>query len=163
MIGLTIGMGMWWNYFDILGRRVPGQRGGRLAVWLYAHLPLTMAIAASGAAMVSLVEHAADSRTPASTAWLLSGSVALMLAGVALAARALPVEGFPPGMAGLITPTFLVAAAVTLVIGATRPAPIVLVAAVSVILALTWFWLFVVFLALGGVPMTLEESGSDDG
>jgi low temperature requirement protein LtrA len=163
MIGLTIGMGMWWNYFDILGRRIPGQRGGRLAVWLYAHLPLTMAIAASGAAMVSLVEHAADTRTPTSTAWLLSGSVALMLAGVALAARALPVEGFPTGMAGLITPTFLVAAAVILVIGATRPAPIVLVTAASVVLALTWFWLFVMFLAFGGVPRTLEDGGFDDG
>ena len=65
MIGLTIGMGMWWNYFDMLGRRVPGQRGRRLAGWLYSHLPLTMAISASGAAMVSLLEHAGDSRTPA--------------------------------------------------------------------------------------------------
>lgn len=37
MIGLTIGMGMWWNYFDMLGRRVPGQRGRRLAGWLFAH------------------------------------------------------------------------------------------------------------------------------
>ena len=63
MLGLTIGMGMWWNYFDMLGRRVPGQRGPRLAGWLFSHLPLTMAIAASGAAMVSLVEHADDGRT----------------------------------------------------------------------------------------------------
>ncbi|MET0148447.1 MAG: low temperature requirement protein A, partial [Acidimicrobiales bacterium] len=98
IIGLTIGMGMWWTYFDVLGRRLPGQRGGGLAAWLYAHLPLTMAIAASGAAMVSLVEHAADSRTPAATAWLLTGSVAVMLTSVALAATALPADEFPPGM-----------------------------------------------------------------
>ena len=35
MIGLTIGMGMWWNYFDMLGRRVPGPArtpSGRLAL-----------------------------------------------------------------------------------------------------------------------------------
>ena len=75
MIGLTIGMGMWWNYFDMLGRRVPGQRGPRLAGWLYSHLPLAMSIAAGGAAMVSLVEHAGDDHTPAATAWLLTGSV----------------------------------------------------------------------------------------
>ena len=80
MLGLTIAMGIWWNYFDMLGRRVPGQRGHRLASWLYAHLPLAMAIAASGAAMVSIVEHADDSRTPGPTAWLLTGSVAVMLA-----------------------------------------------------------------------------------
>ena len=67
MIGLTIGMGIWWNYFDTLGRRVPGQRGRRLAGWLYSHVPLTMAISASGAAMVSLLEHAGDSRTPTAT------------------------------------------------------------------------------------------------
>ena len=103
------------------------------------------------------------SRTPASTAWLLSGSVAVMLACVALAARALPDEKFPQGMAGQITPTFLVAAAAILAIGGTRPAPIVLVSAVSVLLAVTWFWLFVVFLAFGGVPTTLDESGFEDG
>jgi low temperature requirement protein LtrA len=72
MFGLMIGMGIWWNYFDMLGRRVPGQAGARLAGWLFAHLPVTMAIAASGAAMVSLVEHATGGRTPAPTAWLLT-------------------------------------------------------------------------------------------
>jgi low temperature requirement protein LtrA len=163
MVGLTIGMGMWWNYFDMLGRRVPGQRGERLAGWLFSHLPLTMAIAASGAAMVSLVEHASDSRTPTGAAWLLSGSVALMLAGVTLATRALPVDAFPPGMSRQIAPTFLVAAVVIVAAGAVRPSPLVLVATVSVVLALTWLWLFVVYLASGGVVRTLEEGGVDDG
>ena len=152
IIGLTIGMGMWWTYFDVLGRRLPGQRGGRLAGWLYAHLPLTMAIAASGAAMVSLVEHAADSRTPAATAWLLTGSVAMMLTSVALAATALPADEFPPGMARQLAPTFGLAAAVILVIGAAQPAPIVLVIAIAVVQLLTWLRLFVLYLALGGEP-----------
>ncbi len=97
MVGLTIGMGMWWNYFDMLGRRVPGQRGPRLAGWLYSHLPLTMAISASGAAMVSLVEHAGDSRTPATTAWLLSGSVAVMLGAVTLSASRASRRRVPAG------------------------------------------------------------------
>jgi low temperature requirement protein LtrA len=163
MVGLTIGMGMWWNYFDILGRRIPAQRGERLAGWLYAHLPLTMAIAASGAAMVSLVEHASDGRTPTGTAWLLAGSVALMLAGLTLAARALPIDEFPIGMPRQIGPTFLFAAVVVLVIGAARPSPLVLVTAVSTVLVVTWLWLFVVFLATGGVLRTLDEGGLDDG
>ena len=163
IIGLTIGMGMWWTYFDVLGRRLPGQRGGGLAAWLYAHLPLTMAIAASGAAMVSLVEHAADSRTPAATAWLLTGSVAVMLTSVALAATALPADEFPPGMTRQLAPTFGLAAAVILVIGAAQPAPIVLVIGIAFVQLLTWLRLFVLYLALGGEPSVGVESGSGDG
>ncbi len=159
LLGLTIGMGMWWNYFDMLGRRVPAEHGGRLAGWLFSHLPLTMAIAAGGAAMVSLVEHAAEARTPTATAWLLSGSVALMLAGVTLAARALAVDEFPQGMARQIAPTFGLAAAVILVLGAARPPPIVFVVAIGVVLSLTWLWLFVLFLALGGVPPSMADQG----
>jgi len=162
MVGLTIGMGMWWNYFDMLGRRVPGQRGPRLAGWLYSHLPLAMAIAAGGAAMVSLVEHAGDSRTPSATAWLLTGSVAVVLAGVTLAASALPTDEYPAGMVRYIAPAFGVAIAVTLAIGAARPAPIVLVTSISVVLLLAWLGLFVVFLALGGDPEVVEPALTDD-
>ncbi|MBT8207524.1 MAG: low temperature requirement protein A, partial [Acidimicrobiia bacterium] len=53
MLGLAVGMGLWWNYFDALGRRVPSENGVRLATWTYIHLPLTTSIAAAGAAMVS--------------------------------------------------------------------------------------------------------------
>jgi low temperature requirement protein LtrA len=150
MVGLTIGMGMWWNYFDMLGRRVPVQRGVRLAGWLYAHLPLTLAIATSGAAMVSLVEHADDARAPEGTAWLLSGSVAVVLAGISLATRALPVDEFPVGMTRQIPSTFGLAAAAVVALGAVRPAPMVLVVALSTVLLLAWMWLFVVYLASGG-------------
>jgi low temperature requirement protein LtrA len=162
MLGLTIGMGMWWNYFDMLGRRVPGQLGPRLAGWLYSHLPLTMAISASGAAMVSLLAHADDSRSPAAAAWLLTGSVALVLSAVTLAALALPADEFPPGMGRYIAPTFGLAAAVTLTVGAARPAPIVLVTSVSVVLLVAWLALFIVFLALGGDPEVVEPTPSTD-
>jgi low temperature requirement protein LtrA len=162
IIGLTIGMGMWWTYFDVLGRRVPGHRGGPLAGWLYAHLPMTMAIAASGAAMVSLVGHAGDGRTPAATAWLLAGSVAVMLAGVTLAAKALPDDAFPPGMTSHLAPTFALGAVATILIGAVRPGPIVLVTGIAAVQFLTWLWLFVVFLALGGVQTVLAATEPDD-
>ena len=152
MIGLTIGMGMWWNYFDMLGRRVPGQRGPRLAGWLYSHLPLAMSIAAGGAAMVSLVEHAGDDHTPAATTWLLTGSVVVTLIGITLAATALPADEFPAGMRRYLAPSFGTAAAVTLAVGAARPTPIVLVTAISVVLLLVWLIVFVFYLALGGDP-----------
>ena len=156
MLGLTIGMGMWWNYFDLLGRRVPKRRGLRLAGWLYAHLPMTMAIAASGAAMVGLLEHVGDSRTPTATAWLLTGSVAVVLGGVTLAAHALPTDEFPPGMVRYIAPTYGLAAVVCLALGGARPSPVVLVTSVSAVLLLLWLGVFVVFLALGGDPEVTE-------
>ena len=162
IIGLTIGMGMWWNYFDMLGRRVPGRRGRRLAGWLYSHLPLTMGIAASGAAMVSLLEHAGDSRTPAASGWLLVGSVVIVLGSVTLACAALPSDEFPAGMARCIAPAFAAAAAVIIMIGVIRPAPPVMVAAISAVLLVVWLALFAVFLGLGGDPdVTDFELGHD--
>lgn len=150
VIALHIGYGFWWNYFDTLGRRLPSAGSGRLAVWFFSHLPLTMAIAAAGAAMVSLVEHAADPRTPAPTAWLLTGSVTVVLAGIVFAARALSKDHFPPGMLEQLAPTLALAAAAALVIGAARPAPIVLVIAVGALLYITWFRMFALYLAGGG-------------
>jgi len=152
MVGLTIGMGMWWNYFDMLGRRVPGQRGPRLAGWLYAHLPLTMAIAAGGAAMVSLLGHAGDRRTPEPTTWLLIGSVIVTLGAVIIACAALPTDEFPPGMVRWIAPSLGTAAVVLLTIGVARPAPIVLVSSISAVLLAVWLLLFAVYLASGGDP-----------
>jgi low temperature requirement protein LtrA len=156
MVGLTVGMGLWWNYFDMLGRRVPGQRGVRLASWLFVHLPLTMSIAAGGAAMVSIVGHAGDDRTSAAAAWLLAGSVGITLAAVSIACTALPPDEFPDGMPRWIAPSLGAAAVVVFVVAAVRPAPIVLVSCVSAILLLTWLVVFAVYLALGGDPDVTE-------
>jgi low temperature requirement protein LtrA len=162
MVGLAIGMGVWWNYFDVLGRRVPGQRGRRLAGWLYSHLPLTMAISASGAAMVSLLEHAGDGRTPMATGWLLVGSVVIVLGSITVACAALSTDEFPPGMIRYIAPSFGVAAALVVAIGFVRPAPLPMVSAIAAVLLLAWLALFAVYLAFGGDPeFTDFELGSD--
>jgi low temperature requirement protein LtrA len=158
IIGLTIGFGIWWNYFDSLGRRIPEDHVGRLSAWFFVHMPLTMGIAAGGAAMVSLVEHAADPRTPVAGAWLLTGSVTVVLAAIGVAAQALPDESFPPGWLRQLIPTFALAGAAILVIGAARPTPIVLAGTVSILLALTWFRMFALFLVLGGVPSVEREA-----
>jgi low temperature requirement protein LtrA len=156
MIGLTIAMGIWWNYFDMLGRRVPGQRGLRLASWLYAHLPLTMAIAASGAAVLSIVEHAEGDRAPAAAAWLLVVGVGVVLAAIAIACAALPVGEFPAGMRRWIGQSFGAAAALVIVAGAVRPAPVVLVAWVTAVLLALWLGLFAAYLAAGGDPEVVD-------
>jgi low temperature requirement protein LtrA len=79
ILALIIGLGFWWIYFDVVGGRRARMRGGAVSVWILGRLPITMAIAGAGAAMVGLVEHAALSVTPQETAWLLSGAVAVVL------------------------------------------------------------------------------------
>ena len=56
---------------------------------MFLHLPVTLSVAASGAAMVSLIEHAGDDHAPVSTAWLLAGSVALGLMALVVKMRTL--------------------------------------------------------------------------
>jgi hypothetical protein len=58
---------------------MPRQDGGSLALWLYGQLPIALAVAAAGAGMVSLIEHAADARTPEPSSCLLAGSVSALL------------------------------------------------------------------------------------
>jgi low temperature requirement protein LtrA len=159
IVGLTIGYGIWWNYFDLLGRRVPDHTGAPLAVWLFAQLPVTMAIAAGGAAMVSLIEHAGDARAPAGNSLLLGSSVAVVLLGVTVAVRALSEDEFPPGMAPQIAPTLILAALAAVVIGVSRPPPIVLVCAITSLLFLTWLRMFILYVAYGGRP--IEEGMGD--
>jgi low temperature requirement protein LtrA len=152
MVGLLVAMGIWWNYFDMLGRRVPRRRGPRLANWLYAHLPLTMAIAAAGAALVNIVGHASEPSVPSSTGLLFTCSTAVTLAAVGVACTALPADEFPPGMRRWIAPTFTVAAVVPIVIGAIESTPLLLVSCAAASLLLAWLVLFAVFLACGGDP-----------
>ena len=111
-----------------------------LTRWMIAHLPVTMSIAAAGAAMVSLIEHAADDTTPKATAWLLSGSVALgLLASVVLMATLVDHQRLPslfrPVMRALI-----VAAGIGLVAGWLAPAPWLLALILVLILGAVWWF-----------------------
>jgi low temperature requirement protein LtrA len=140
MFGLIIGFGLWWNYFDLTGRRLPRADPGGSPIWVTGQLPLTLSIATAGAAMVSLILSATDDRAPAATAWLLAGSVALGLVSLAVIVRTLQ------DYDRLITvyrPTsilMLVAAGVALLIGAWRPAPIVLVVTLGAIYFVVWIF-----------------------
>src|SRR6185312_10967359 len=71
LVAVVVGFGAWWTYFDFAGQRRPRPEPVPTVQWLLGHLPLTAAVAAMGAAMVSLVDHAHDGRTPAATAWVL--------------------------------------------------------------------------------------------
>jgi low temperature requirement protein LtrA len=84
LVSVVAGFGAWWTYFDFAGHRPPRSERSTVLVWLVTHLPLTAAIAAMGAAMVSLIEDAHTTNTAAPTAWGLSVSAAIVLGTTAL-------------------------------------------------------------------------------
>jgi low temperature requirement protein LtrA len=138
MLALVVGFGLWWLYFDLVGRRLPREDGRALVGWVLSHLPLSLAIAAAGAAMVSLLAHAHDPRTPAGTAWLLAGAVAASLLALIPIERAL-VDA--ERLASVYRPLRLAlpgGAAAALGAGAGRPAPWLLALLLVAILSALW-------------------------
>jgi low temperature requirement protein LtrA len=140
LIGLTIGFGFWWTYFDFVGQRLPRPDRVGMSQWMYSHLPVAMAIAASGAAMVSLVEHAGDARAAAPTAWLLSGSVALMLAALALMMKSLQDFTRLRQIYRPVAMAMLGGGLVALLLGWWRPAPWALVLTLAAIPSAIWWF-----------------------
>ena len=137
IIALGIGFGFWWNYFDFVGGREPAATRFSGA-WIFGHLPLAIGISATGAGMVSLIENAGDARTPAPTAWLVSGGVAAVALSIVL--LTFTINRHPARQA---VPFTLTAAAVgSLVIAAVRPAPWLLALVVYSLLSVVWFEAF---------------------
>ena len=138
-LALFVGFGIWWNYFDFVGRRGPSPGPGARTVWVYGHLVVAAAIAATGAGMVSLIGHADDSRTPTNTAWLTAGGTAATALAIAVIAGALPAD---PGRRRV--PVLLLGtAAVGAIIAVVHPAPWVLALALAVMLFAVWIDAFV--------------------
>ena len=143
LIALNIGFGFWWSFFDTVGRRLPRREHGWMVIWMFSHLPIALAIAAGGAATVSLIEHAGDDRAPTATAWLLSGSVATMLVMLTVAIRTLDIVTKRPRAYNAFSAAALVGAPVALGLGWARPTPLILVIGLSVILVAVWFYGFI--------------------
>jgi low temperature requirement protein LtrA len=139
LLGLMIGFAYWWSYFDYIGRRLPVDTPPIRVRWMYAHLPVTMSIAAAGAAMVSLIEHAADTSAPTSTSWLLGGSVALGL--IALTVKMTTLRDYPrlQGLYRTVMGALLVAAIVAVFVAWLAPAPWLLALLLVLTLLGVWF------------------------
>ena len=90
LAAVVVGFGAWWTYFDFAGQRQSRAERPAIVQWILGHLPLTAAVAAMGAAMVSLVDHAHDGRTPAATAWVLGAGAAVVLVATMVLAATLP-------------------------------------------------------------------------
>ncbi len=87
MLGLSIVFSLWWVYFDnIDGAAIRAARtAGRIGIyqiWLYAHLPLVVGLAATAAGVRHVVESQQTMALPAGERWLICGAVALSLLAV---------------------------------------------------------------------------------
>jgi len=138
LIALLVGFGLWWIFFDIAGRRMPQGDGLTLNVWMESHLPIAIAIAGAGAAMVGLIAHAHDPGTPSDTAWLLTGSVAIGLVAMGVTTRTLVDYERHSAVYGQVTIAMIAGAAVALVVGWWQPAPWLLALALAAILSALW-------------------------
>jgi low temperature requirement protein LtrA len=140
ILALVIGFGLWWIYFDLVGRRLPRSTRGQTTIWILSHLPITLSITAAGAAIVSLVEHAHDPATPAATAWLLSGSVALGLLALILTARSLEDAVRLASVYRPLTVALAASAVLAFLAGWLAPAPWLLGLLLLTILSVLWFF-----------------------
>ncbi len=142
LCALLVGFGLWWVFFDLVGRRLPVDDGFMLNVWMVSHLPVTLAIAAAGASMVGLIEHASEARAPADVAWLLGGSVAVGLVALVVTARTLE-DWHRLGVVYRPLARVMVGASIAaLVVAWLQPAPWLL--ALGLVAILSGVWLFAV-------------------
>jgi len=151
-LGLGIGLGMWWIYFDLSGRREPRAEGRAIATWILTALPITLAIAAGGAAMVSLIEHAHDPVAPEITAWLVCGSVAAVLLAQIVHSWSLHDAQRFAGAYRALAIAMVVAAVAALAVGALRPAPWILALLLGLILTVLWFYAVATFIRARAWP-----------
>jgi low temperature requirement protein LtrA len=139
LLGLGIAYGLWWTFFDVAGDRFPSDVGGRRVVWMGAHQMLTMAIAATGAALVTLVEHAEEPRPAPATAWLLGGSVAVALVSMQTMVAALADALLYPREFGRVRGYLLAGAGCALGIAAWRPPAWALALSLFGVLCVIWW------------------------
>jgi low temperature requirement protein LtrA len=138
LVAVVVGFGAWWTYFDFAGHREPRRTRAATVQWMFTQLPLTAAVAAMGAAMVSLVEHAHDGRTPTATAWLLCAGTAVALAATMLLAASLQAWNRDPELYRPLARTSAAVAILCLGLAAARPAPLILGLTLVVLLGIPW-------------------------
>jgi low temperature requirement protein LtrA len=138
LVGVVVGFGAWWTYFDFAGQRRPRPTRRASLTWIVTHLPLTAAIAAMGAAMISLVDRAHDVRTPPATGWVLCAGAAVVLCTTILLSATLQTWITERGLYHRIA--FVCAAvAITCVgVGVARPPPLALGLSLVLLLGIPW-------------------------
>ena len=156
-LSLIIGFGLWWIYFDLVGRRLPREGSGVVWMWMLSHLPIQLSIVSAGAAIVSLIEHAHDLATPQETSLLLGVSVALGLVALIVTERSLEDAVRLESVYRALGAVLAVGAAIALLAGWLAPAPWVLAALMVAILTALWFFVVVRMIRAGVWGESLAE------
>jgi len=138
VFGMLLAFAFWWLYFDFVARREPADGRRIFGAWVGLHLPIAAAIAAAGAAVVSLVAHATEGHTPAATAWLLGGAVALFLLAVTATFEVLAAGPAERRAQRIVTVTLVVAAGAVLAVAALKPLAWLLALLLVLIVAVGW-------------------------
>jgi low temperature requirement protein LtrA len=89
-LGMLLAIGIWWVYFDFVSSHQPKKGILFEAGWAYMHLPLTICIAAVGAAILNIINTPAE-EIPASARILLSASVSISLLSIAIIHRTIQI------------------------------------------------------------------------
>jgi low temperature requirement protein LtrA len=156
-LAMVIGFGLWWIYFDLVGRRLPRAERGTVWTWMLSHLPIQLGIVSAGAAIVSLIEHAHDPTTPLETALLLGGSVAVCLLALILTERSLEDAVRLEIVYRPLGPALVVGAAVALAAGWVAPMPWLLATLLVAILTVLWFFVVARMIRAGAWGMDRAE------
>ncbi len=88
-LGVGVATALWWMYFDnargsVVRRNPTVRRTWRPTAWIYAHMPLAAALAATGAGLERAVADAGHRSMPGPDRWLLVSAVAVVLGALAL-------------------------------------------------------------------------------
>ncbi len=166
LLSLGIGFGLWWVYFDLVGQRRPRAGRNGLPAWIFLHLPLTMAVAAAGAALTGVIEHADQPRASAIDTWVLAGSVGLALATIAAMVRTLEAWVRHRSIYLPASIAMIVLAVASAGLALWRPSPAVLVLTLLAFLSLVWCvyvlrWLTFREEAAARPPATKDHPGTD--
>lgn len=88
LLGLSIAFSFWWLYFDSVSvspwENMKTGRIGIVLCWLYSHLVLAIALAATGVGVEHMILKSAVNTLPEAERWLFCGAVTLCLTTLAL-------------------------------------------------------------------------------
>jgi hypothetical protein len=107
--------------------------------WVYLHLPVAMGIAAVGASVLNVVEHAGEP-LPGEVRWLLVGAIATALVGIALTMRILDIPASYRRLYRNGSILMLMAGALVVVLGMAPIDPIPLLLALCALLLAPVFY-----------------------
>jgi low temperature requirement protein LtrA len=82
-LGLAVGIGMWWIYFDFIARRAPKPQIGTALGWVYLHLVTLAAITAVGASISVAIADSVETGLTEPVRHLIGGSASIALLGMA--------------------------------------------------------------------------------